>query len=337
MATQNAKTILLPRRECIISMWTEGVSYKNIAKRLGISCRTVSKIVAKFIERGHVLALKPGGKERRIANHNVVENIEFQKICKPSTSAVELQTGLLRDGVCTVENLPSKSTISNIIRKDLGYTYKKLQVVPEESLIEANQLRTLNYIMQLSELDPAKVHFFDECSVKRTTGNRIYGHAPKGKPPIEVKRYASNCNYTINLLQSVFGITNFGVIDGASNGLEMLQFFNETTQIVDPIYGNPVLAQGDVVIMDNCGFHHGRFAEAELRRILEEQGVTLLFQPPYSPEFNTCEFSFRVLKQFLRKHEHFSVNFTEVAILQGLEEITPELCRRFFGHCGFLV
>ena len=159
MATQNAKTISLPRRECIISMWTEGVSYKNIAKRLGNSCRTVWKIVAKFIERGHVLALKPG---RRIANHNVVENIEFQKICKPSTSAVELQTGLLRDGVCTVENLPSKSTISNIIRKDLGYTYKKLQVVPEESLLEANQLRTLNYIMQLSELDPAKVHFFDE-------------------------------------------------------------------------------------------------------------------------------------------------------------------------------
>ena len=139
------------------------------------------------------------------------------------------------------------------------------------------------------------------------------------------------------MLQSVFGITNFGVIDGASNGLEMLQFFNETTQIVDPIYGNPVLAQGDVVIMDNCGFHHGRFAEAELRRILEEQGVTLLFQPPYSPEFNTCKFSFRVLKQFLRKHEHFSVNFTEVAILQGLEKITSKLCRRFFGHCGFLV
>ena len=84
---QNSKTVSLPRRECIISMWTEGESYKNIAKRLGISSRAVSKIVAKFIERGHVLALKPGGKERRIANHNVVENVEFQKICKPSTSA----------------------------------------------------------------------------------------------------------------------------------------------------------------------------------------------------------------------------------------------------------
>ena len=227
--------------------------------------------------------------------------------------------------------------ISDILHKDLQFTYKKLHVVPEESLTQANQLRTLNYIMQMSEVDPSKVHFFDECSVKTTTGNRVYGHARKGKPAIEIKRYASNCNYAVNLLQSVFGISNFGVLEGASNGLEMLHFFNESLQIVDTIYGNSVLSNGDVVVMDNCGFHHGRFAEAELRRILGEREVTLVFQPPYSPEFNTCEFSFRVLKQYFRKHEHFSTNFTELAILRGLEEITPAMCRRFFQHCGFLV
>ena len=267
----------------------------------------------------------------------MVEYIEFQKVSKPSTTTVELQAGLLQDGICRDENLPSKSTIGDILRKDLRYTYKKLHVIPEESLIEANQIRTLNYIMQMSELDPTKVHFFDECSVKTTTGNRTYGHAPKGKPAIEVKRYASHCNYTVNLLQSVFGITNFGVVEGPSNGLEMLEFFNDTLHVVDPIYGNPVLANGDYVVMDNCGFHHGRFAESELRRILTEQGVTLIFQPPYSPEFNTCEFSFRVMKQFMRKHEYFSVNFTEVAIFRALEQITPDMYRRFFGHCGFLI
>jgi transposase len=97
------------------------------------------------------------------------------------------------------------------------------------------------------------------------------------------------------------------------------------------------LANGDTVVMDNCGFHHGRFDEAELRRMLENRGVTLIFQPPYSPEFNTCEFSFRLMKAFMRKHKHFSVNFTEMAILRGLEEVTPEICRKFFEHCGFLV
>lgn len=80
--------------------------------------------------------------------------------------------------------------------------------------------------MEMSELDPSKVHFFDESSVKRMTGNRTYGHALKGKPAVEVKRYASDCNYTVNLLQSIFGITNYGIVDGPSNGFEMLEFFN---------------------------------------------------------------------------------------------------------------
>jgi hypothetical protein len=107
---------------------------------------------------------------------------------------------LLNDRVCTVDNLPAKSTIGDIIKNDLNYTYKKLTVIPEESLTEVVRERTLQYIMQMSELDPSRVHFFDESSVKTTTGNRIYGHALKGKPAIEVKRYASNCNYTVNLL-----------------------------------------------------------------------------------------------------------------------------------------
>ena len=89
--------------------------------------------------------------------------------------------------------------------------------------------------------------------------------------------------------------------------------------------------------MDNCGFHHRQFAQVELRRILGERGTTLIFQPPYSPEFNTCEFRFRVMKAFMRKHEHFAINYTEMAILRALEELTREMCRKFFEHCGFLV
>ncbi len=43
-------------------------------------------------------------------------------------------------------------------------------------------------------------------------------------------------------------------------------------------------------------------------------GVNLIFQPPYSPHFNTCEFCFRNMKMYLRKNEQFAINFTEIAI-----------------------
>ena len=44
----------------------------------------------------------------------MVEYIEFQKVSKASTTAVELQAGLLQDGICRDENLPSKSTMETL-------------------------------------------------------------------------------------------------------------------------------------------------------------------------------------------------------------------------------
>ena len=47
-------------------------------------------------------------------------------------------------------------------------------------------------------------------------------------------------------MQILFGVDYYNIIEGASNGLELLQFFIEE---VDEIYdnGTPKLAAGDVV------------------------------------------------------------------------------------------
>ena len=114
--TQKTKTLSLPNRERIIALWAESESNRTIANRLGISNRTVGNIVtSSILYRGHLLALKPGWKERQIAKPDVVEYIEFQKVSKPSTTAVELQAGFLQDGICRDKNLPSKSTIGDIV------------------------------------------------------------------------------------------------------------------------------------------------------------------------------------------------------------------------------
>ena len=77
-------------------------------------------------------------------------------------------------------------------------------------------------------------------------------------------------------------------------------------------------------------FHHGVFAENQLRLMLRNRVVELIFQPPYSPEFNSCEFCFRSMKEYLRQHETV---FTELAIIQDLQmqTITPAI------HCGFVI
>ena len=46
----------------------------------------------------------------------------------------------------------------------------------------------------------------------------------------------------------------------------------------------PELEPGDIVIMDNLSSHKG----PRVREMIEAAGATLLFLPPYSPDFNPC-------------------------------------------------
>ena len=334
---KRAPTTTVSKRENVIAFWSLGYQQQEIARRLNVTHQTVSNIISNFLGQNTILPGKPGSKPRTVSTPEVVEFVEYIKDIKPSIFATEIQQSLIDHGVCTPNNVPSTSTIGDILNKDLNFTFKKLSPCPEESLTNQNRLRTVEYIMFMSEQDPSKVHFFDEASVTKTTPNRLYGHSKKGQPAVEVQRFSSNCNYTINLLHSRFGVDHFNILDGPSNGLEMLNFFDECLNLVDPVYQNPIFSNGDIVVMDNCGFHHGRFAGNELRRMFDLNGVQLVFQPPYSPDFNTCEFCFRTMKLHLRKYEQFAMNFTEVAIIEALQTITPGMSANFFQHCGFVI
>ena len=108
--------------------------------------------------------------------------------------------------------------------------------------------------------------------VIKTSGNRTYGSAPVGIPAFEVQRYASNANYTVNLMHSITGVDCFNTLDGPSNGMELLNFFDEALQL-EREDGSAVLERGDCVITDNCGFHHARFVEPVLRGMLGIAGL----------------------------------------------------------------
>ena len=59
----------------------------------------------------------------------------------------------------------------------------------------------------------------------------------------------------------------------------------------------PDLSPGDIVIMDNLSSHKAPAS----REAIEAAGATLLFLPPYSPDFNPIEQAFSKLKAHLRK------------------------------------
>jgi len=66
----------------------------------------------------------------------------------------------------------------------------------------------------------------------------------------------------------------------------------------------PDLKFGDIIIMDNLLSHR----RASVRERIEEAGATLLFLPPYSPDFNPIEKAFARRKAMLRKAEARTVS-----------------------------
>ena len=96
------------------------------------------------------------------------------------------------------------------------------------------------------------------------------------------------------------------------------------------------LQVGDCVILDNCGFHHHRLYENILRNMLQRKNITLLFQPPYSPEYNVCEYIFRLMRDGLRENNSLTFNFTEYAIVNSIINIKDCDIRSLYAHCGYV-
>jgi transposase len=93
----------------------------------------------------------------------------------------------------------------------------------------------------------------------------------------------------------------------------------------------PELAQGDVVVMDNLSSHKG----PKVREMIEAAGATLLYLPPYSPDFNPIEMAFSKLKALLRKAAERSIAGLWDAIGRLIDLVTPQEAANFFNAAGY--
>ena len=163
-----------------------------------------------------------------------------------------------------------------------------------------------------------------------------YGRSPRGIRGVEVVRYHQRPHYTLNLLIGTGGVSFANVVDGATTGADFVDFFGQAVNNVDNI-GEPILRNGDCVIVDNCPTHHGQFGEY-LRNYLGDRGIDLIYTPRYSPEMNPAEYAFNKIK-FLSKQKYYrdmmalNVGYT---IMELVSEITPNDAVGFFRHTNYL-
>ena len=96
---------------------------------------------------------------------DVVQYLENEKLCKPSTVSSELQQRLLMVGQPDEQSRLTKSAISKCIREDLVMAKNKIQQVPLQAKKPINVEHADFFLDQVSDLPPTTIHFFDDNSV----------------------------------------------------------------------------------------------------------------------------------------------------------------------------
>lgn len=164
--------------------------------------------------------------------------------------------------------------------------------------------------------------FVDECSTNIAL-SPIYARAPKGQRALG--KAPRNWGKNISLVCAIDhqGVKPSMSVQGAVDTRAFESYLEH--------FLVPNLKRGQIVVMDNLSVHKSSRAQ----RIIEEAGATLLFLPPYSPDYNPIEEAFSKVKAILRKAGARSREALLEATGQALDAITTEDIRGFYADCGY--
>jgi transposase len=172
------------------------------------------------------------------------------------------------------------------------------------------------------DLDPERLVFIDETWASTNMARR-HGRAPRGQ---RLRMSVPHGHWKTTTFVGALRLTGMiapMVLDGPING-RAFQAYVDQVLVLE-------LKPGDVVVMDNLGSHKG----AGVRAAIEAAGASLLYLPPYSPDFNPIENAFAKLKALLRKAAKRTVEGLWTKIGQILPAFTPSECANYFEAAGY--
>jgi transposase len=174
----------------------------------------------------------------------------------------------------------------------------------------------------MPELDALRLVFIDESGAK-TNLTRLRGRSERGK---RLKSFAPLGHWHTTTMISAIGLQGVRasmVLDGATDTEAFCVYIERVLA--------PVLRGGEIVVMDNLQPHkHNR-----VRQAIEAAGATLVYLPPYSPDFNPIEPMWSKVKQALRSAAARSFQALLDEIKAALESVTAGDCVGFFTGCGY--
>lgn len=172
---------------------------------------------------------------------------------------------------------------------------------------------------QLGGLDPDCLVFIDESSAK-TNLTRLRGRAPRGQRVKAHAPYGRWQTTTILCGLRLRAATAPMLLPGAIDGAAFTEYVRQVLALT--------LRPGDIVVMDNLASHQAPGALEAIQAF----GASVVFLPPYSPDFNPIEMMGSKVKQCLRSAAARTFEDLCLAMTRAIVTITRSDAIGYFTH-----
>jgi transposase len=173
------------------------------------------------------------------------------------------------------------------------------------------------------ELKPERLVFIDETGVDTKMARRC-GRSPRGERCRASVPFGHWKTTTFTAGLRFNGLAAPLVLDGPMDGECFLAYVEQLLA--------PSLRPGDIVIFDNLPAHRVK----GVRAAIEAMGASLVYLPPYSPDFNPIEQAFAKLKALLRKAAARTRDDLWTAVGEALKAFSSTKCQNYFLNCGYV-
>jgi len=173
-------------------------------------------------------------------------------------------------------------------------------------------------------LDWRRLRFIDE-SGSNLSFTRRYGRAPAGARVSE--RAPRNYGQSTSVISTV-GLAGASATFTVEGAVDTAVFNVYVEQVL-----RPTIAAGDILVLDNLSAHHA----SSLEQVAAECGASVVWLPPYSPDFSPIELMWSKIKTYLRAAKARTREELERALITALALVTPADCEGWFSHCGYRV
>jgi transposase len=229
----------------------------------------------------------------------------------------------IRDWLLDEFNIPVSI---NLVSRELQKIKWSRKIATKRAAEQSNALRRVFRARVQLNYSAKQIVAIDESACNKRTGDRKYGWSPVSRS-VELE-YSMKRSERWSLLpaMTVDGYLAHTIFQGAITA-EIIEEFLEKEVL-------PMLQPGyHVLLMDNASIHRS----PTIVQLCKDFGIHLEYLPPYSPDYNPIEKSFKVLKSWMKKHsdeqdEWLQFNsFMEYAVRSSCYYLN---CRPWYRGCG---